>query len=203
MLLAQLMCPEDLRAEALVAGALQCFCAAGSPGASAAAAALLRGLEPGPRALQTLEGFLTGGGGAGAGLSSADRAALCAFVGNLRTAGVPRHAANQRFKETFQVTKPVCASLARFVVSYKRIGTISRGISSSVYWLSHTALAATLMHLWARQRREAARVVPKQCSGPAACRPACWHSCSPPAPSSLCALSLSSGYYMRHTLRTS
>ena len=148
MLLAQLMCPEDLRAEALVAGALQCFCAAGSPGASAAAAALLRGLEPGPRALQTLEGFLAGGGGAGAGLSSADRAALCVFVGNLRTTGVPRHAANQRFKETFQVTKPVYVSLARFVVSCKRIGTISRGISLSVYWLSHTALAAMLMHLW-------------------------------------------------------
>ena len=95
MLLAQLLRQDDLRAEALVAGALQCFCAAGSPAAAAAAAALLRRLEPGPRALQTLEGFLAAGGGAE--LTCADRAALCAFVSNLRTAGV-RPAADRCFR---------------------------------------------------------------------------------------------------------
>lgn len=86
MLLSQLLGPDELRSEALVTGALQCFCAAGSATASAAAAALLRRLEPGLRALQALEAHLAGGGAAE--LSSADRAALCALVGNLRSAGI-------------------------------------------------------------------------------------------------------------------
>ena len=108
VLLAQLLGPDDLRSEALVTGALQCFCAAGSPAASAAAAALLRRLEPRQHALQLLEAHLADSGGAE--LSSADRAALCAFVGNLRTAGA-RSAVHQcRNKVCLPARVVLCAA---------------------------------------------------------------------------------------------
>ena len=183
MLLAKLLRLGDLYAEALVAGALQCLCAAGSPAATAAAAALLRRLEPGPRALQALEGFLAGGGGAG--LSATDRAALCMFVSNLRTAGA-RPAADQRSKEAFHILATLC------VHPCAKKKNMRLGNHSIVCWLSYTSFGRRChAHAFvARQRREAARVVPRRCSGLAACRPACWHSCRPPALPSMCALTL-------------
>ncbi|KAK9826425.1 hypothetical protein WJX81_004235 [Elliptochloris bilobata] len=81
VLLADLLGPDDLCCEALAAGALQCFCAAGSQAASAAASTLLCRLMPTPPALQPLEAHLADGRAAA--LSSADAAALRAFVGNL------------------------------------------------------------------------------------------------------------------------
>lgn len=91
VLLSELFTPGELRCEALVGPALQCFCAAASPAAAGAAAVLLRRLAPSPRALRPLEAHLAGGGGAS--LSGPDVEALQAFVGNLVVEGMQEQTA--------------------------------------------------------------------------------------------------------------